>query len=134
MIHVNGISTKWDFSQPLETQLTCLDAFLAQMLLLINIAEHKSTALSSEDIIFSCCKHRDNIWVVVSYNFSNVHPEPGGNDPIWVTFLKMGWNHQLDIGDGHELWVMREVDNGTQAGSVCAPEVYKLPENCHPRF
>ena len=27
--------------------------------------------------------------------FFNFHPDPWGNDPIWLLFLYMGWNHQL---------------------------------------
>ena len=27
----------------------------------------------------------------------NFHPDPWGNDPIWLTnIFQMGWNHQLD--------------------------------------
>ena len=27
--------------------------------------------------------------------FFNFHPDPWGNDPIWLLFSYMGWNHQL---------------------------------------
>ena len=34
-------------------------------------------------------------WVLVS-NIFYFHPEPSGNDPIWLIFFKWGWfNHQL---------------------------------------
>ena len=36
-------------------------------------------------------------WVVVSYIFVfYFHPEPWGNDEIWLIFLNRGWNHQLE--------------------------------------
>ena len=38
-------------------------------------------------------------WVVVSNTFY-FHPEPWGNDPIWLIFFKLGWNHHLD-----NIWV-----------------------------
>ena len=67
IVLLGQVVSNWDINfgrfllqpnQLLPTEVTCLDAILAQMLLLINIAEAKSTALSPEDIISSVAVKR----------------------------------------------------------------------------
>ena len=43
--------------------------------------------------------------VVATQRFFYVHPENWGNDPIWLIFLQMGWNHQLArLVQYHSIW------------------------------
>ena len=37
-----------------------------------------------------------------------VHPDPWGDDPIWLIFFQMGWKHQLD--EDEYRWIDMHID------------------------